>query len=433
METKNDVMAEICNLLSLEEYKTTVGSSVPRRFYSDVLDFFNLPDEGDATHAAKSIISAAGLDWKADYDSSDSASGGGGTVTLAGLRAIRQSVVMLLDEQEAESSSNVFEGFDPAHESEWTLLKGQPIRRKMLHDRYGGVRQGGIAPSNRTKNIFLFTEINSNKQHGYEADHWIDDETFLYCGEGQAGNQSLTRYNYSILNHKSEGRSLRLFSPVSGEVTYLGELEIDDEHPYEWIKGFGRDGLLREVVMFRLKRVIRSAENTSISEISNSNVTFGTQYRLADELPRNVAPAELFTTDPNLLDRALQIHSLTQNMVAQWVLSHGLVPVSPSEETCDFDIAWKGTANRIVCEVKSISDSNERHQFRLGLGQILEYAFHLEAVPILVVSRKPITSNLQEIAKKSGVLLLWPEIFSNYDPANLQPIKEEVSNGKEIT
>ena len=85
--------------------------------------------------------------------------------------------------------------------------------------------------------------------------------------------------------------------------------------------------------MFRLKRVIRSAENNNISEISNTNFTFGSQYRLADELPRNVAQAELFTTDPNLLDRALQIHSLTQNMVAQWVLSHELVPVSPSEET----------------------------------------------------------------------------------------------------
>jgi hypothetical protein len=115
-------------------------------------------------------------------------------------------------------------------------------------------------------------------------------------------------------------------------------------------------------------------------------------------------------------------------MVAQWVLSHSLVPVSPSEETCDFDIAWKGTANRMVCEVKSISDTNERHQFRLGLGQVLEYAFHLEALPILVVSRKPIASNLHEIAKKSGVLLLWPEIFSHYDPATLQPVEEGAVN-----
>lgn len=427
METKNDVMAEICNLLSLEEYKTTVGSSVPRRFYSDVLDFFALPDEGDATHAAKSIISAAGMEWKPEFDSSDSVSGGGGTVTLAGLRAIRQAVIVMLDEQEAESSSNVFDGFDPAHEFEWTLLTGQQIRRKMLHDRYGGVRQGGIAPSNRTKNIFLFSETSSNKEHGYEADHWIDDETFLYCGEGQTGNQSLTRYNYSILNHKSEGKSLRLFSPVAGEVTYLGELELDEEHPYEWIKGYGRDGLLRELVMFRLKRVIRSVDFTDYTEKLNSVLTFGDNYKPADELPRSVAQAELFTFDPNLLDRALQIHSLTQNMVAKWVMSHGLVPISPSEETCDFDIAWQGIGHRIVCEVKSISEFNERHQFRIGIGQVLEYSYYLDALPVLVLSRKPIASDLQEIAKKAGIDLLWPEIFSLYNPATLQQLPKEIT------
>jgi hypothetical protein len=425
VETKNDVMAEICSLLSLEEYKTTVGSSVPRRFYSDVLDFFNLPDEGDATHAAKSIITASGIEWKPEFDSSDSASGGGGTVTLAGLRAIRQSVIMLLDEQEAESASNIFDGFDPAQESEWTLLRGQSIRRKMLHDRYGGVRQGGIAPSNRTKNIFLFTEIHSNREHGYEADHWLDDETFLYCGEGQAGNQSLTRYNYSILNHKNEGRSLRLFSPVSGDVTYLGELEIDDELPYEWIKGFGRDGLLREVVMFRLKRVIRKAESITDHHLPSSLVNFGNQYRFADEQPRNVAQADLFTTDPNLLDRALQIHSLTQNMVAQWVLGNGLTPISPSEETCDFDIAWDGVTRRVVCEVKSISDTNERQQFRMGLGQVLEYAHHLDARPVLVLSRKPLANDFVGIAHKAGVLLLWPELFSKYDPSTLRDTEND--------
>ncbi len=424
METKNDLMAEICNLLGMPEYKTTVGSSIPRRFFSELLDHFGLPDEGDSVQAAKSLVSSANIMWKPEFDSSDSPSGGGGTITLSGLKAVRQSVSILLDEQEAEMSDLANLGFDPAKSEEWTLLKGQSILRRLLHDRYGGTRQGGIAPSARTHNIFLFTDEISNNEHGYESDHWLNDETFLYCGGGQSGNQSLTRFNYAILNHKEDGKKLRLFSPASGTTTYLGELEVDASNPYEWIKGYGRDGSLREVIMFRLKRV--HSETESIIETvldANLAVTFGSSYRLADENSREINAPEPFTTDPNLLDRALQIHSWTQNMIANWVKDNGLTPLSPGTDTCDFDIAWDSQNGKVVCEVKSLSELNEKHQFRLGLGQVLEYAHSLGAIPILVFSRKPTYLNLVEVANSAGVRVLWPELLSKYSPDDMRNIK----------
>jgi hypothetical protein len=418
-------MAEICSLLSMPEYKTTTGSSIPRRFFSELLDHFGLPDEGDSVQAAKSLTVAARLEWKGEFDSSESPSGGGGTVTLHGLMAMRQAVTILLDEEEADASgvADTYVGFDSAQINEWTLLKGQSIKRKLLHDRYGGVRQGGIAPSNRTSNVLLFTDDASNQEHGYETDHWIDDETFLYCGEGQNGNQSLTRYNFSIFNHKAQNRALRLFSPVSGEVTYLGELEIDSENPCEWIKGYGRDGTLREVVMFRLKRVIRSPEERVLKGFNEIPVEFGSIYKFADEGPRAVAMAEPFSTDPNLLDRALQSHSITQNMIATWVLDAGITPLSPSNETCDFDIAWNSEYEKVVCEVKSLSAENERHQIRFGLGQVLEYAHLLGAAPILVFSRKPDWLAVVAVARRAGVAILWPEILNRYDPKDLRNVR----------
>jgi hypothetical protein len=44
---------------------------------------------------------------------------------------------------------------------------------------------------------------------------------------------------------------------------------------------------------------------------------------------------------------------------------------------------------------------------------------------VLVLSRKPIASELQEIAKSAGIVLLWPEIFSLYNPATLQQLPNE--------
>jgi len=131
----------------------------------------------------------------------------------------------------------------------------------------------------------------------------------------------------------------------------------------------------------------------------------------------------LFPTDPTLRDRALQIHSLTQNTVANWILGSSLAPYSPASIACDFDIAWESDFGKIVCEVKSLSEDNEVHQFRFGLGQVLEYAQKLEASPVLMFSRRPTQSALIDAANKAGVAVLWPEILSNYSPRDLRILR----------
>lgn len=421
METKDDLMAEICDLLAIETYKTTIGSSVPRRFFSDLLDYFDLPDDGDAVTACKTLISNANLNWEMEFSSEASPSGGGGTVTLSGLKVLRNSIAILLDEDEAKSLSNLT--VDPAKENEWTLLRGQSILRKKLHLTYGGIQQGGISPSNTTKNVFIFSDDAANKEHGYERDYWVDDLTFIYCGDGQKGNQALNNRNGTIFNHINQDRKLRLFSPVRGLVTYLGELIIDSENPYTLKDGMGRDGLPRTVVMFKLKRVLEKHESLVDDETDDLDINFGAKYKYADENSRNIETGEPFNSDPNLLDRALRLHSITQNTVANWIQGEGLVPISPNSKTCDFDIAWESEHGRVVCEVKSLSDTNEVHQFRLGLGQVLEYAYLTSATPVLMFSRMPNNLGLLETAQNSGVKVLWPEVLSKYTPNDLRNIR----------
>ncbi len=423
METKADIVREICDLVSIPEYTTTSGSSIPRRFFSDLLDTFGIADEGDSVTASKKLFELTNVNWDASFASENTPSGGGGTITLEGLKALRNVVIYLLDDIEV-SQYEVERQLDVAQPEEWTLLRGQAILRARLHDRYSGIRQGGIAPSRKTKNIFLFTDDSSNNEHGYERDYWVDDFTFLYCGDGQTGDQELSRRNLQVLNHVQDGRKLRLFSPVAGKVTYLGELSIDAEKPYELADGIGRDGKPRKVIMFRLHRVLEPNElGTQVPDSQVTTDDFGKEYIFADEESRDVAESELFSADPNLLDRALQIHSLTQNTVANWVIGNSLTPHSPASTYCDFDIAWESDFGKVVCEVKSLSNENEVHQFRLGLGQVLEYAQKLEALPVLMFSRRPTQSALIDAANRAGVVVLWPEILNNYTARDLRILR----------
>jgi hypothetical protein len=135
---------------------------------------------------------------------------------------------------------------------EWDLRPGDVIERKQLHVRFGGRTQGGIGPSARTPNVMVFTDPVAGEKHGY-YDGWMPDGLFHYSGEGQYGDQRMLSGNASILNHKSEGRALRVFQGARGNVTYLGEFVT--EGWYEADAPESGDGPLRKVIVFRLRPV----------------------------------------------------------------------------------------------------------------------------------------------------------------------------------
>jgi len=138
--------------------------------------------------------------------------------------------------------------------SVWNLSKGDRVLRRMLHDRFGGGRQGGISPSRKSPNIMIFSDHVVGREHGY-ADRKQGD-LFLYVGEGQQGNQTMTHGNKAILNHVEDGRAIRLFIGCRGEVIYSGEFEIDNVDPFFIERapssGGGRE---RDVIVFRLREV----------------------------------------------------------------------------------------------------------------------------------------------------------------------------------
>lgn len=134
--------------------------------------------------------------------------------------------------------------------SEWTLVPGDTIRRKELHDLFGGSTQAGIASSSRSENVFLVAE--AGEEHGY-VDGPRADGTYDYTGEGQHGDQVMARGNKAILDHLENGKALRLFQGARGEVTYLGEYEFDSVRR-ETIRATHGPGE-RQVFVFKLRPV----------------------------------------------------------------------------------------------------------------------------------------------------------------------------------
>ncbi|MBC9717100.1 hypothetical protein H9Y04_31670 [Streptomyces sp. TRM66268-LWL] len=123
---------------------------------------------------------------------------------------------------------------------------------------------GGIVPSISKKTVLLFSDAQSGEKLGYR-DGWLRDQgtdgpIFMYTGAGQIGDQTLTKVNKSVLQHREEGRTLHLFIrhgkiPNTDTKThrYIGAFELAEDPPYKWRRARDKEGDERDVVVFRLR------------------------------------------------------------------------------------------------------------------------------------------------------------------------------------
>ncbi|MCX5559954.1 hypothetical protein [Streptomyces sp. NBC_00038] len=287
----------------------------------------------------------------------------------------------------------------------WDLRPGDTIRRVDLHERYGGSSQNGISTSRRSPNVLIFTDPRSGHQHGY-YDEWAEDGTFHYTGEGQKGDQVFTKGNKAIRDYRLTGDRLRLFEGARGTVRYVGEVVLDDVTPFSYGQAPPTGGgPLRQVIRFHMVPIGTTPQHR--------DAPVGTGYRPADEsvVP---APQQPGTPDPDLTGRNLKAHRRLQNSLAESAGKYGLSVLSPNAIDPDFDLAWRDHSGDLsVCEVKSLTESNEVRQLRVGLGQVLDYQDQLQARgekvrAVLWVERQPLDPRWLGLCRRVGVVLAWP-------------------------
>jgi 5-methylcytosine-specific restriction enzyme A len=126
---------------------------------------------------------------------------------------------------------------------------GRVYRRRDLHERFGGQRQGGIVTPAGEPFIFVITG-EGGEEHGY-ADGWDQDGTFRYYGEGQVGDMQFVRGNAAIRDHAELGKDLHLFEKVApAHLRYLGQMVCAG---YDLVPNSpDRVGNLRTAIVFQL-------------------------------------------------------------------------------------------------------------------------------------------------------------------------------------
>lgn len=410
METKARVVADICRLLGIEAVQMGVGSSVPRDFFSRVAVEVGVSDEGSATDVARRVALAGKVSWPEWATSEASPSGGGGTVTLRGLELMRRAVQACL--QEPDSNSDPLPITIPASRGEWTLIEGQTTSREILKHRFGAATESTIVLSPWTDDVFVFFD-----PAGHSVINVSDDDVGglkLHVTLDGWGSLELARNLLASAADGSSGRrSVRVFESDDTIAKYVGEFAFVASEP-RWT-----DGTSLVLELRRLGPTSSRVEHVTLTHgdhEADKSLRFA-PYEEADlALCANDGPWP-FEVDPDLVDRALREHSRVQNETARWLESLGLVPMSPSVDSPAFDLAWLVGRDLYVAEVKTVNEANEQRQFRLGLGQVLDYAQELDARPVLVLSSRPRNSRLLAVASRAGVLVVWPELLPRLNPS----------------
>ncbi|NHN49316.1 HNH endonuclease [Halostella sp. JP-L12] len=129
---------------------------------------------------------------------------------------------------------------------------GEQYNRWFLHDVLKGERYKGIATPSELPLVLLFTG-DSGSVYGYE-DVFLDDDSFLYTGEGTEGDMTMDDGNEAIRDHKENGEALHLFedTDMPWMVTYLGEYEYISHKTDTLPDENGKD---RDAFRFRLAPV----------------------------------------------------------------------------------------------------------------------------------------------------------------------------------
>ncbi|WP_113705278.1 restriction endonuclease [Nonomuraea lactucae] len=293
----------------------------------------------------------------------------------------------------------------------WTLKPGEPIERKALHEDFGGRTQGGIGPSSRSANVFVFTDPIAGEKHGY-FDGWMPDGLFHYSGEGQYGDQRMMSGNASILNHKQQGKALRVFQGARGTVTYLGKFEVDDQDPwYEADAPETGGGAIRRVIVFRLRPIDAAVQppQTSLARLLDAAKRNPNKDQVQElDLEQQLTERTFVNPDREPYEAERKEAALVQALgdylrgKSHKVGRHQMLPKGETRPL--FTDLYDHTAKLLVEAKGSVT----RENVRMAIGQLADYGRFLpDATRAILLPSEP-RQDLIELAHSQDIVIVWP-------------------------
>ncbi|WP_030710533.1 hypothetical protein [Streptomyces griseus] len=144
------------------------------------------------------------------------------------------------------------------------LVPGLVTMRDDIAAAFGCGTFQGIEPASAAKKVFVYSDPAAGEEYGYTFDGRGEDDEFgplyLYTGAGANGPQTPTGRNSSLLTAAEKGREVHLFV-AHGAVSpggamrqrYIGQMVLDPVTPYVVRRGPGKDGVMRDVLVFRFR------------------------------------------------------------------------------------------------------------------------------------------------------------------------------------
>ncbi|MFI5706232.1 hypothetical protein [Kribbella sp. NPDC051620] len=288
--------------------------------------------------------------------------------------------------------------------ADWSLAIGETLSRDDRVRLYGGGRYGGIEPSAKTPNVFIYSDPSKGERFGYNYDGWVDEaDLFLYTGEGARRDQQFREGNLAIRDHVKRGRQLRVFvadGTVAGKSEkvqrYVGEFSLDEKLPYVRAEAPDIDGVMRSVIVFRLRQVgevfRRPSDSSKYPDVRQ------TPYVETEHLPvgvpdlvvESVAIEAINSTEFAVAAKAAGVakrleaelvHRFKRYLIGQ---GHevGSYLIKPPEELRSLRADLVDLTENILYEAKA---SSTRESIRMAVGQLLDYSRHVPDVKGLAV------------------------------------------------
>jgi len=312
----------------------------------------------------------------------------------------------------------------------WTTPLGAKATRAELADQYGGsVYSGGIAPANKSDNIFVFSDPSAGEEFGYIYDGpSASGDAFYYTGHGPNGDHELIDRNKSLLRHLDDGRSLRLFvadgyvpGTKTREQMYLGEYRVDPVAPYRREPGRGKNGATRTVLVFRLLPVGDVVNDVkglqAVAPDSAGAMLVPKEVDSTYFFPTPGSEASLSRKTEGKLVSAYEAFRNPKSPMQRWAIR------VPGESTRLLTDVYD-SATRTLFEAKGLPN---RGSVRSAIGQLLDYRRHIPVKDMhsaLLLPSLP-TADLQELIADCGLGLVYRDSTGSFkaSPIYIQHVR----------
>jgi len=317
-----------------------------------------------------------------------------------------------LTEDEAEDVRARFSPEAARTSDLWPLKPGDVVRRRSIHERYGGQRQGGISTPRSRREVFVFTDPAKGARYGYDQFEGLrEDGSYTYTGEGQRGPQQFKRGNRALRDAATDGKIIRLFRSSGKLATYVGSFTTGT--PTYWketipdIDGNPREGLIFNLLPLDARVDLLPAYG---GELSPDEGLINYAANPVMWTPPDCNDVVVEGTDRDIDERVVsRVEFELQAAFGAWLLSRDLspkrLPLRAGSTTIEPDMyvpehGWVVEAKR----------SAARSHVRTAIGQVLDYVHvakraGLTAIPVVVLPGAP-QPELVELMSNLGITIL---------------------------